>query len=45
MAVCESVQIERQNRPEVEDKGSKELLLNPITITRRYLQGLVAMHW
>lgn len=27
-------QIERQNRPEIEDRSSKELLLQPITITR-----------
>jgi actin related protein 2/3 complex subunit 4 len=28
------LQIERQNRPEAEDRGSKELLLPPITVTR-----------
>lgn len=26
--------VERHNKPEVEDKGCKELLLNPLTITR-----------
>lgn len=28
------LQVERHNKPEVEDKGCKELLLNPLTITR-----------
>ena len=28
-------QVERHNKPEVEDRGCKELLLNPLTICRR----------
>jgi len=29
-----ALQVERHNKPEVEDKGCKELLLNPLLITR-----------